>query len=220
MQVRSIPEQPIPTLLDPGSVVWGGGKSETVKLMGTPVGLQPTELIRVAWMERPIGAVGEVSVQAVSDGVTLAFRLEWADATQNSVMGDTTSFADAAAVLLPAKAESVLMTMGAPGAAVNGWYWRADDPESGREVVAEGLGTTRTLESGAVKASGRWSSGRWQVVIARSLQSPGPDPVAQLTSGQDTRFGVAIWEGGSGERAGIKAFSGDWQTLALPQAGR
>jgi len=220
MQVRSIPEQPMPKLLDPGSVVWSGGKGETLKLMGTPVGLQPTEVIRTAWMERPIGAVTEVSVQAVSDGRTLAFRLEWPDATQNGPMGDTTEFSDAAAVLLPSTPESVLMTMGAPGAAVNAWYWRAESPELGREVVAEGLGTTRTLSSDAVKVSGRWSSGRWQVVIARALQTESADPVAQLTSGQDTRFGVAIWEGGSEERAGIKAFSGDWQILALPQAGR
>jgi DMSO reductase family type II enzyme heme b subunit len=87
-------------------------------------------------------------------------------------------------------------------------------------VVAEGLGSTRTLSSDVVKASGSWASGRWRVVIARALKVESGDPVAQVASGQTTGFGVAIWDGGSGERAGIKAFSGDWQELVLPQAGR
>jgi steroid C-25 hydroxylase gamma subunit len=220
MKVRAIPEQPLPTLLDAGSALWNAASASSLKLMGTPVGLQPTAIIRAAWMDRKIGAVSEVSVQAVCDGQTLAFRLEWADATQNGAMGDTTAFPDGAAVLLPSSENSVMMTMGAPGAAVNAWYWRADEPALGRHVVAEGLGSTRTLSSDVVKASGSWASGRWRVVIARALKVEGGDPVAQLASGQTTGFGVAIWDGASGERAGIKAFSGDWQELALPQAGR
>ena len=35
------------------------------------------------------------------------------------------------------------------------------------------------------------------------------------SAGRSTSFGVAVWEGGRGERAGIKAFSGDWRELAL-----
>jgi hypothetical protein len=87
MKVRAIPEQPLPTLLDAGSALWNAASASSLKLMGTPVGLQPTAIIRAAWMDRKIGAVSEVSVQAVCDGQTLAFRLEWADATQNGTMG-------------------------------------------------------------------------------------------------------------------------------------
>lgn len=220
MQVRSIPESQVSQLLEADSALWRGVSSESLKLMGTPVGLQPTAVIRAAWMERTIGAIAEVSVQAVCDGRTLAFRLEWPDARADAVLGDTTSFVDAAAVLLPSVPGAPLMTMGAPGTAVNAWYWRADEPERGRQVVAEGLGTTRTLEGDEVKARGVHAGGRWRVVIARSLSSASGDPVAQLSAGQSTGMGVAIWEGSSGERAGIKAFSGDWQPLVLPQAGR
>jgi hypothetical protein len=38
---------------------------------------------------------------------------------------------------------------------------------------------------------------------------------AQLEPGQETGFGVAIWEGSNRERAGIKAFSGDWKPLII-----
>jgi hypothetical protein len=45
---------------------------------------------------------------------------------------------------------------------------------------------------------------------------------AQFAPGEPSRFGVAIWEGSHGERAGIKAFSGNWKDLtidALPEKG-
>jgi hypothetical protein len=48
--------------------------------------------------------------------------------------------------------------------------------------------------------------------------------VAQLEPGAATGFGVAVWDGSGGERAGIKAFSGPlWQELqldAMPTARR
>jgi hypothetical protein len=47
--------------------------------------------------------------------------------------------------------------------------------------------------------------------------------VAQLAPGERTGFALAVWEGSNGERAGIKAFSGDWRELrlgALPSARR
>jgi len=183
--------------------------------MGTPVGLQPTELIRSTWINKKIGAVGEVSVMAVHDGRTLAFRLAWADATQNQELGDTTAFPDGAAILLPSKPGAPSVTMGAPGLAVNAWYWRADENGHGREVVAEGLGTTRMVSLESVKGQGSYGDGGWQVVITRSLAEQVEEPVAQLSAGSKTGFAVAIWEGGAGERAGIKAFSGDWQELVL-----
>jgi DMSO reductase family type II enzyme heme b subunit len=105
--------------------------------------------------------------------------------------------------------------MGAPGAAVNAWYWRADESGTGRHLVAEGLGTTRTLDTDIVRGAGVWKGGRWRVVIARALRVATDAPVAQLEPGTTTGFGVAVWEGEHGERAGIKAFSGDWQDLKL-----
>ena len=54
------------------------------------------------------------------------------------------------------------------------------------------------------------------MVITRALKVQSSQNPAQLEPGQSTGFGVAIWEGGHGERAGIKAISGDdWIKLDL-----
>jgi len=202
-------------LLDPDNQAWARAAEDPVQLIGTPVGLQPTAAIRNTWMTKKIGAVERVQVRAVHNGEVLAFRLEWDDPTQNDTMTDTTAFTDAAAIAFPSTPASVIATMGAPGAAVSAWYWRADESNAGRHVVAEGLGTTRTLESGAVRTSGVWKGGRWSVVIARALQVKTSEPVIQLEPGQVSGYAVAIWDGAQQERGGIKGFSVEWRELRL-----
>ena len=213
-QAHYVTEADLEALLDPDGRPWRGIRADTLPMTGTPLGLQPTDAIRASWADRPIGAVERVAVSAVHDGRTLAFRLEWRDADENREMPDTTAFADAGAVALPAVVGAPLVTMGSSGAAVNLWYWRADE-ETGRHVVAEGLGTSRTLDRELVRTRGIWKQGRWRVVIARALRVRTSEPVAQLRPGDGTQFAVAVWEGGRGERAGLKAFSGGWRTLAL-----
>lgn len=211
------------SLLDPDGAAWKGVRSESIKLIGTPLELQPTEAIRVAWANKPIGAVKKVSVAALHDGERIAFRLEWDTATESRELADTTSFPDAAAVALPVREGAPLVTMGIPGAGVNAWYWRGDEEGKGRQVVAEGLGTSRTLDSKLVGAQGVWKNGHWTVVLSRALRIATEEPVAQLVPGQKTGFAVAIWDGSRGERAGIKAFSENWRELVLaplPGAGR
>lgn len=201
-------------VLDPDAAAFRGAGRSRVRLTGTPLGLQPTASIRASWTQEQIGAVDAVQVSAIHDGQTLAFRLEWRDASENADLTDTTSFPDAAAILLPSVPKAPLMTMGAPGAAVTALYWRADD-EACRHIVAEGLGTTRTVDLQHVRGRGSWKDGGWRVVITRPLRVETDEPVAQLEPGTRTGFGVAVWEGGHSERAGIKSFSGDWIELAL-----
>jgi complex iron-sulfur molybdoenzyme family reductase subunit gamma len=205
-------------LLDPEGAPWRGIRPEAVPLIGTPLGLQPVPAIQVSWAGKKIGVVGEVSATAIHDGSLLAFRLEWGDASEDRSVDDTTSFVDGAAILLPSKPASLMLTMGAPGAEVNAWYWRADDDQKGRHVVAEGIGTSRTLDQELVRSHGVWKGGRWHVVITRALRVETTEPVAQLRSGEQTKFGIAIWEGSHGERGGIKAFSVDWRDLLLDAA--
>ena len=215
MLARYVAGVDIAGLLDPHAAVWSAQRRERLVLTGTPLGLQPTDAIRVAWSEKKIGAIGALDLAAVHDGRHLALRLEWADATESRRVDDSDQFVDGAAVAFPVSEGAPLVTMGAPGQRVNAWYWRADG-DAGRHVVAEGLGTSRTLRDAQVKASGSWRSGRWHVVIARALRVKAAEPVAQLAPGASTGFGVAVWEGGAGERAGLKAVSGfEWQPLAL-----
>jgi DMSO reductase family type II enzyme heme b subunit len=223
MQVPFVASTSLEELLQPDGPLWRGARAERIALAGTPVGLQPTAAIRVAWTNRRIGAVGEVEVAALCDGQRLAFRLEWPDPSENRELVETTAFPDGAAVLLPVVQGAPVLTMGGPGQAVNAWYWRADENGAGRQVVAEGIGTSRTVDVDLVKGHGVWKEGRWRVVIARSLRVDVGEPVAQLAAGETTGFAVAVWDGGNGERAGIKSFSGDWRELALaapPRARR
>jgi DMSO reductase family type II enzyme heme b subunit len=217
MQAAYVSGVALDALLDPDAPAWSKARAERVPLMGTPVGLQPTDAIRNAWAGKTIGAVKSVAVAALHNGEALAFRLEWEDAREDRTPGDPTAFSDAAALLLPSVPGAPAATMGAPGAAVTAWYWRADQ-DAGRHVVAEGLGTTRTVDESLVRGKAVWKGGRWRVVIARPLRVDSKEPVAQLQPGATTGYGVAIWEGGHGERAGIKAFSGDWRELRLAPA--
>jgi DMSO reductase family type II enzyme heme b subunit len=218
MRARYVGGVNLEALLDPEGEVWRAARAEPLPMMGTPLGLQPTPAILVTWATRKIGAIDKVSASAVHNGSTLAFRLEWSDPSENKTIDDTTAFPDAAGVLLPSAPGSVIASMGAPGLAVNAWYWRADEDGKGRHVVAEGLGTTRTVDEDLVRSRGLWKGGRWRVVITRALQVQTTEPVAQLQPGQKTQFGVAVWEGSNEERAGIKAFSVDWRELTLDAA--
>jgi DMSO reductase family type II enzyme heme b subunit len=217
MRARYVTPPEFEKLLAPGADAWEGVRPERLRLGGTPLALQPTAAIQVAWAKRRIGAVDRVEVAACHDGARLAVHLDWPDATENRDVVDTGTFPDAAAVVFAAKAGVPLITMGAPGLSVNAWYWRADEA-SGREVVAEGIGSSRTLDVQLVTARGVWKGGRWHVTIARALRPATGEPVVLLEPGKATPFAVAVWEGGNGERAGIKAFSGEWRDLALDPA--
>ena len=214
MRVPYVANVDVEALLDAGAAPWQSTAAETLTMMGTPVGLQPTGAIRASWTGKKIGAVERVTIAAVHTGRELAFRLEWADPTENRDLNDTTSFPDAAAVLLPSMPNSVVMTMGAPTAPVNAWYWRADADKS-RNVIAEGIGTSRTVDVELVRGRGVWKEGRWKVVIARALRIDTKEPVAQIDVGATSRFAVAVWDGANSERGGIKSFSGDWRELVL-----
>ncbi len=206
----------VATLLDPKANVWSQPKAETFKLMGTPLGMQPTELIRSSWAKKKIGNVESVKVQAAHNGEVLAFRIEWASKAPSMTNGDNSIFPDGAAIALPVDERAPVITMGATGFPINAWYWRANDEGHGRQLSAEGIGTSETLDLEHVKTGGVYENGHWHVVIVRALKVESKKPVVQLEAGKDTKFGVAIWDGKNQERGGIKAFSGGaWLDLSL-----
>jgi complex iron-sulfur molybdoenzyme family reductase subunit gamma len=221
MQVPFIPKAQFDQLIDPLGPYWGSQPATKIAMYGAPAAMQPTEAIQVSWANRKIGAVTEVGVKAQHDGDYLYFHLDWADDSKNTDHGDNTTFPDAAAISLPLTGNTPLITMGSPENGMNAWYWRADAPDSGRNVVSGGLGTSETLDLGLdlVRCKSVWSEGHWQVVIARALRVASEQSVVQLEAGAKTQFGVAIWEGSSGERGGIKSFSGSWIELNLAARG-
>jgi DMSO reductase family type II enzyme heme b subunit len=204
------------TLLDPTASEWGDVKAETLKLEGTPVGMQPTEMIRSTWKDKKIGTVGSVSIKALHNGEALAFRLEWAKDNASLDNGDNTSWPDGAAVAFPVTENAALITMGAPDNGINAWFWRADGNGTGRQVIAEGIGTSDTVDLEHVRAQADYRNGHWSLTLVRALQIADSPKLAQLTPGETTGFGIAIWDGANGERGGIKAYSGPaWLDLEL-----
>ncbi len=206
------------TLLDPAASVWGQAKAESLKLMGTPAGMQPTDAIRTTWADKKIGAVENVDVQALHNGEALAFRLEWATPQANTDHGDNSVFPDGAAIAFPLTEAATVLTMGSPGNAINAWYWRANANGAGRQVTAEGIGSSETLDLDHVRGQGEFKDGKWTVTIVRALKAESAKPVAELAAGQTAKFAVAVWDGGSGERGGIKSFSGPmWLDLNIAE---
>lgn len=214
MKVNYSAAATVEQLLNAQDAVWQQAAAASLSLQGTPAAMQPTAAIRNTWENKPIGATGKVEVKALHNGEVLAFQLSWADPNHNTNHGDNSVWPDAAAVALPLHQDAPLMTMGAQGMPMAAWYWRADEKDLGFQVVAQGPGTSQIIDK-TVRTSGSWKDGRWTVVIARTFKSAESPNIIQLEPGKDSRFGVAIWEGGRQERGGLKAYSGDWQALEI-----
>jgi|TARA_B100002003_G_C14117725_1_gene537573 DMSO reductase family type II enzyme heme b subunit len=190
-------------LLDPLAVGWSGVNSEHVPLTGTPVDMQPTAYIRTKWKNQQPGRITRVRLKAMHNGETLAFHLQWAVPSKVSQTRKPGSFPDAAAIAFGTDGGSSFHTMGASGSPLNIWHWRADAINNGRQVTAAGIGTTEAYADRDVKASARQAGNGWQVVIARNFESRNHD----LKMGDRIKCAVAIWDGNSEERGGLKAYS-------------
>jgi len=225
-------------------------------------------------------AVPAVQVQAVHDGRSVAFRLEWADAVANTHAGQVQAFKDAVAMELVAGSEEPFLGMGSPTAPIDLWMWDADrgqpggeleevnprvvvdvypfsekvaesaeyarpgtktaqqpdlalpaqavgnriarstaHPTGGSSLAAAGPGSTtfRVKKSQLVSATGRWSEGRWTVLLRRSLAVATPEDGIGLAPGQTASVAFAVWEGAHRDRNGQKQVS-IWQELVLEAA--
>jgi steroid C-25 hydroxylase gamma subunit len=217
MIVAKLAKEDHGTLLDPTSVAWGGMAGSALVLVGTPIGTQPTPYTRTSWKGRPTGAVKQVSTRLCHDGSALYVRLEWQDATENRETIEGGVFPDGCGILFPIHGDAPINTMGNEREWVNAWQWRGDS-KVGRSVYAKGLGTTEANKE-TVDVAAIHDGGRWQVVISRALKTDlSGDTSVALSPGAKTKFGIAVWEGGSGERAGFKGFTEEWNDLRLADA--
>ena len=91
-------------------------------------------------------------------------------------------------------------------------------PSAGSSLTAAGPGsaTFRIKKSQLVTATGRWSQGKWTVLIRRPL-SVGKDDGISLAPGQTASIALAVWDGSHGDRNGQKQVS-IWQDLVLEAA--
>lgn len=214
MQVPHRPDVSTEQLLSPVGEAWLSSNNESLTLTGTPLAMQPSSFVQAKWADKTIGAIKNVRVASIHNGQSLAFRLQWNDDTNNVDNQDNVVFPDAAAIALPINENSPLMTMGAPGAGLNAWYWRADN-EEGHQVLLEGPGSSQFTNTGEVRVASQWADGVWSVVIARPMSSADSTSALALKPGMSSKFAVAVWEGGAGERGGLKAYSPEWIELDL-----
>jgi DMSO reductase family type II enzyme heme b subunit len=202
-------------LLSPESSAWQKATVSEVVLSPTPLEMQPTEYIRVSRNGRPYGVDSSMKVSALHNGNSVFFRLVWQDESANEAIKDINQFADAAAVMFPIVDDAPLIGMGTKDKPVNVWLWRADWARP-KNVTAEGMGTTKRREDPALSSAARHTNGSWDLVVARSLKKNGsPKGTIALEPGTSSKIAFAVWQGGAQERAGLKAFSADWQELEL-----
>lgn len=177
-----------------------------IALIVAPPAMQPGGYIMKAYADRgaPETPEAEVRVEAEAGGALL-IALAWACAEPQRSMGaQTDRFVDACALLVPATADAPWITMGAPGQPVEAVYWRADRERPWR-MRAEGLGTMQRDDAPpGWSAQGAWDAGRWRVRFALD---------AWEALAVQRRFGVAVWQGQHGERAGLKSVSDGWLLL-------
>lgn len=114
LEVLAVPVDVIP--LDPLDPAWRDVAEHAAALL-------PQDLVEPRQL-RP--STPEVRVRAVTNGVEIAFRLEWMDAAQDDLPGSS-RFSDACAVQLPTRVEPNVPApqMGEPGRPVEITYWSA-----------------------------------------------------------------------------------------------
>ena len=196
-------ETPLEALLAPDAEEWKSADEAVIPLEPSPLDGQPSAYVQAAWRERPRSQSEGLRVRAAAGDAGLAVRLDWAAPRPQRFISDVHVYPDACAVVFPADGtETEFHTMGSSEHPVRAWHWRAGN-DAPFVVTATGIGTVERVPEHGVRARARWSDGRWQVVLTRSLSAKG----VPLARGSIVPVAFAVWSGAARERAGLKSFS-------------
>lgn len=195
---------------EPAFAGWQDVSIASIDMIPAPLELQPNDYVQASWQDRPYGRIETVSLQSVNDGKQIAFRLRWASDRPNSGAGE--GFADAAALAFPVRGEPILLQMGSEDEPLHFVQWTARG-NTVRSAGATGIGSSLPAAPVAEAVKSGWSSGYWTVVFVRDLD--GAKGTSRLEAGKQSMIGIAIWNGGNEERAGIKAVSPDWTEFMI-----
>lgn len=191
---------------DPMFSGWSGFAPEAVKMMPTPMGMQPTAYIRNSRADISHGKIGEIQAASVHDGETLAIYLMW-----KGVSPEGGDFPDGAAVAFPVQGEPVLIMMGSKEAPLHILLWKAN--KGVKSMKAAGIGLSDPGPSIKISSQAKADGDTWHVVLTRVLGKG--TGIAPVYPGIETKVGFAVWYGANDERAGLKAFSVDWIPFAV-----
>ncbi len=192
--------EPIP--LDPDAAAWA--RMEPVKIHLYP----QTARAPFGTEERDVWVTA-----AYTDGAA-AFRLDFADATEGR---DSTSYADACAIMFVLGTAPAAGQMMGHDASANIWHWRADwdaaharpGGDSARavhELLASGPGTQGLMPTQTVAGRGRYHDGKWSVVFERPLRPQQEGELALAPDG-DIEIAFAVWDGAKRESLSRKSIS-------------
>jgi len=92
-----------------------------------------TTQIRLAPLWWRDDAITNIQVQAIHDGKSIAFRLEWEDPAPNTHTAKVEAFKDAVALQV-VRGEEPFLGMGSATTPIDLWRWDADRGQSGGEV--------------------------------------------------------------------------------------
>jgi DMSO reductase family type II enzyme heme b subunit len=191
---------------DPDAAVWSDADARawtcTDAARAQPRPISP----RWSGLGRSAGSAGARALHNGSDRLPPRGRTPRAN-----TITDNDAFPDGAALLFPLREGAPLMTMGSDEKPVAAWHWRADRPAHARSNVAQGLASrssTRTRSPPPLLARRRCSV-LAPARIGRRERSD-PDRV-----GDTLQVAFAVWEGGNGERGGLKSFSPGWHPVTL-----
>ena len=73
-------------------------------------------------------------------------------------------------------------------------------------LTAESFGTLTHAEEQNVEGAGEWRDGKWRALFARDLAT-GIDGSAGFAVGESTMIAFAVWDGGAGDRNGLKSIA-------------
>lgn len=206
--MRSHRVDAITPYLAPASESWARLDQTRIALVPTPLPMQPTAYVRSSWAGREFGQTPAVDVSTAHDGKTWAVRIGWKTAKSRP----DAEFPEAVAVALPISPDAVFALMGSPEAPIHYLRWDSHSPGA-RSIVAGGIGSSAPGPDVRQAAQSAIDGDTWRVVIVRALGESRNG--AALTPGSRTGIGFAVWRGANDERAGIKAFSGNWIELEL-----
>jgi len=199
------------TLLDPTAGVWTGAAAQQFAMVPTPLKGNPAIKAISPFIERSTdhGKINQLSAAGVHNGTDVALRLSWV-CEKNSEIVDLDQFVDGVAVMFPLAVTASAVTMGSKGAPVNAWYWKANTPEAGFDVVAEGYGTSerRPGADTELTCQAMHDGTSWHVVFRRPMDRG--NHYTQFNAGNPHKVAFGVWDGGNRERSGRKSFSGEF----------
>lgn len=200
---------------DPDDIIWERLPEYRVHLAPAPP-VHPSVELRID--DEDTGQDVYVTLARTSERFYV--RMRWRDETQDAATR-LDRFRDGAAVQFAIGDEATSHIMGTgPEEPVNIWYWRSDS-NIVESLAAGGPGSTTALEDQPVTGDARYVVGekpianQWVVVMSRPIEAAGDHQVSLNRPSVPMAF--ALWQGGTGQRDGLKNASEDWILVKLAE---